>query len=94
MAALSLQTESVSANPLDNLTTLACSVQSLLSRATYLARAVTEAADLLELPGQKGNIAALDRVLVFNEMIEETAKAARDQAEEIERIAGRLKYPR
>lgn len=92
MATNSLQAESASANPLESITVLACKMQELLLRAKYLSQALDDASEVV-VSRDEDSRTALDRIIVFNGLIEDAVAAARDQAEEIEKIGIRLKYP-
>ncbi len=91
MATNSLQAESARANPIDAVNSLACKVQLLLTRASYLADAIEDAADDVQTSGCEISRTALDRMLVFNGMVNEALAIARDQAEDIEALSIAIK---
>lgn len=68
----------------------ACDVQFLLRRISHLVGALHDASDDVQLNDPRSQ-EALSRICAFADIIGETAKAACDKAEQIERGAVRAK---
>jgi hypothetical protein len=77
-------------NPARATDSLACEVQRLLRRIEHLCAAIDDATDELRITDEDTRT-AVDRVLVFADLIRESAVVAGNQAEEIERHAGRAR---
>ncbi len=82
MAIIDVQPESTRATP-RLISDTACDIQALARRIIYLATAVCDAADDVPTQDDKSRN-SLDRMLVFNDLINEAASSIKLQAEGVE----------